>query len=692
MQLVLQTVTSVWSSLGKTKFSFKNTNNEHLSSLNLQNFLVVWLDRNIDIVNNNDSRHTINELKKLINNIKTFTNSDECLAFMTHITNEKIFLIISGKLGETFVPIIHNMSQIDSIFIFCYDELKHRQWAKNWLKIKGVFRQIVPICKELKQAVIACEHNAIQISLISCNEQLAYQQFDQINQTFMYTQILKDILLSIESKELTKKDFIDFCRLQFADNPMELHNVNRLDQEYNPNRAIWWYTYECFLYSMINRALRTMEIDIIINMGFFLRDLHENIKKLYIEQYINHHKRHPFTVYRGQGITKNEFEQLLKTKDGLLSFNNFLSTSRKADVGLNFARRSIANSDLIGVLFTMFIDPSLTSTPFASIKTFSYFQTEREILFSMHSVFRIGTIKPIEPHNKRLWQVELILTSDDDPHRAELTRRIFNELPGLTGWHRLAQFLIMMARYDKAEDLYKTLLDKPHDQDEKAQFYHHLGVIKDGKGEYEAAIQFYEASLGINRQILSPDHHYLASTYTGIGLVYSKIGDHTKALDSHRQALSIFQKTLMSNHQLIAKSYGNIGKVYDEMGDYAQALSSHQKALSIFQQVLLPIHPSLAVCYHDIGKVYDKMHDLKQALSSHEKALDIRVKTLPSSHPLLASSYDIVGELYIKIGDSSKGVLCIKRALNIAQNSLSESHPDRQRYINTLKQFQTDSV
>jgi hypothetical protein len=105
---------------------------------------------------------------------------------------------------------------------------------------------------------------------------------------------------------------------------------------------------------------------------------------------------------------------LKKTQGGLLSFNNFLSTSKNRDVSLKFARRTISTSDLAGILFIMKIDPSIPLTPFASIHDVSAYQTEEEILFSMHSVFRIEQMKEID-RNDRLWQMDLLLTSDNDP-------------------------------------------------------------------------------------------------------------------------------------------------------------------------------------------------------------------------------------------------------------------------------------
>ena len=55
-----------------------------------------------------------------------------------------------------------------------------------------------------------------------------------------------------------------------------------------------------------------------------------------------------------------------------------------------------------------------------------YYQTEEEILFSMHSIFRIGQIEQIDENN-RLWQVDLTLTNDNDPQLYALTERMREE-------------------------------------------------------------------------------------------------------------------------------------------------------------------------------------------------------------------------------------------------------------------------
>jgi hypothetical protein len=114
-----------------------------------------------------------------------------------------------------------------------------------------------------------------------------------------------------------------------------------------------------------------MEVDLIIKMGFFLRDLHNHIAALNVEQY-DEKKPNSFMAYRGQGLSETDFDQLMETQGGLLAFNSFLSTSTNYDVSLGFARRTIAASSLVGVLFILQIDSSIPATPFANVRNVSY--------------------------------------------------------------------------------------------------------------------------------------------------------------------------------------------------------------------------------------------------------------------------------------------------------------------------------
>src|ERR1700734_3318538 len=129
----------------------------------VQNVLLIWLDNKINDTSE-DCYNTITHLRRAVNTINTFTDGEKCIEFLENIADERACMIISGSLGQHIVPRVHNMSQVDSIFISCRNQKYHEQWAKDWSKIKGVFTEIGPICEALKKAAQECEHNATPMS------------------------------------------------------------------------------------------------------------------------------------------------------------------------------------------------------------------------------------------------------------------------------------------------------------------------------------------------------------------------------------------------------------------------------------------------------------------------------------------------------------------------------------------------
>jgi hypothetical protein len=188
-------------------------------------------------------------------------------------------------------------------------------------------------------------------------------------------------------------------------------------------------------------------------------------------------------VYRGQGLSKTDFNQLTKTKGGLLSFNTLLFTSKNRAVSLDFARHTVRKNDLVGILFVMMIDPSRSTTPFAYITDVSFYENvEDEILFSMHTVFRIGDIKSMDENN-RLFQVNLMLTSDNDKDLCVPTDRIRKgAFPDAIGWDRLGLFLLRMGQFHKAQQMYQVLLEQATNEFEKGFMYSQIGWAKGRQG------------------------------------------------------------------------------------------------------------------------------------------------------------------------------------------------------------------
>jgi len=164
----------------------------------VQNLILVWLDPQIDAMNDDAFLNAVIELERMVNTIRIFVDVDECFDFITDIKKEKIMLIISDELGSNIVPMVHNIPQINAFYIFCKNQSQNKGWVQQWPNVQKISTVIGDICEALKQDVQKYERNFIPISFVSASNQKFNGNLDQLDPTFMYTQILKEILLTIK--------------------------------------------------------------------------------------------------------------------------------------------------------------------------------------------------------------------------------------------------------------------------------------------------------------------------------------------------------------------------------------------------------------------------------------------------------------------------------------------------------------
>ncbi|CAF1151391.1 unnamed protein product [Adineta ricciae] len=637
---------------------------------NVHNVLLICLDSTID-KKNKDCRDALTQLHCVVNDVCTYTDRDECVRFIENVKDRKAFLIISAAFGRSVVPDVHHMSQVNSIFVFCENKKSQKVWTKDWVKIKEVCSEIAPLCEKLKQAVQQCEQNFVCMNFIGTGNNL-----DQLDSSFMHTHILKEILLTIEFEDKHIVEYLDYCRKIFSNNAKESKTIRELQRKYHEQTPIWWYTSDCFLFPMLNRALRLLNSDIIVRMGFFMNDLHRQVEQLHKEQHVDQSSVETCTVYRGQGLPKLDFESLMKKQNGLMSCNSFLLASKIREVSLRFAEDMAKDPDLVGILYVIKIDPTQSTTPYASIRDISCHTDEDDVLFSMHSVFRINDIKPVDERNL-VYEIDLTLTSDHDNELYAVMNHIRKESCGdAQGWERLAMVLRLFGHFDKSKEIYETLTNQSTIGENSGVYYAQLASIADDKGRYEEALDLYKKSLAIYRKTLHPNHENWGYAYNNIGEVFRKIGDTSNALVYYEKSNAISKRSLPPDHPNFASTYNNMGIVYCSLGDYATALSFHEKALEIWQRSLPSNHPSLGTCYNGLGAVYAGMGNNVKALAYFEKDLDISQHSLPADHPDLAMAYFNIGLLYEKMNKYTEAYPFFERAVQINQRSLPSNHPD----------------
>ncbi|CAF3948996.1 unnamed protein product, partial [Rotaria magnacalcarata] len=645
-----------------------------------QNLVIIWVDPQLD-KNEKLYQDAITKLQRITNLLHRFTNADGCINCLETINDKTIVLIVSDRIGEQLIPLVFDKLQLEYIYVYNPEKHIRISWANKWAKkIKGIFHDMEQIFLGIK--IDSGQMGSLTpISILPKKDiEIKTDGSNALDKTFMYTQLLKEILLDMEHGYEAKNTLVEYCRNQYADNDYQLGLIDEFAAEYDNHLAIQWYTKESFLYSMMNRALRSQDIETIMKMGFFISDLHKQIEKCYKEQNNQHTQ---ITVHRGQGILKDDFDQLKNGIGGLLSFNNFLSTSIDANISVQFATRAAENPKVNGVLFTMNIDPEISSVPFAYLEGKSSFEYENEILFSMHTIFRVTNIQHIQD---QYWCVMLDLTSDNDQVLKNLTDHFRKEFGEGTPLDRLGHLMLRLGEFNQAEEIFDIQLNREGEKTwrKQAHLNHQLGYVYGHKGEHKAALTYYNKALDMELAHLPEDDSSLAPTYNNIASVYHSMGDNASALSYYKKALEIETKFHSADHPLIATTYNNLGSVHSSLGDYAAALDYYMKTLIIREKSLPVNHPDFGTIYNNIGSAYSSLGDDQTALSYYQQTLELQENILPSGHIDLATSYGNIGTIYNSMGDHLKALEYHEKSLDIRKRGLPPYHPDTAMSYNNI--------
>ncbi|CAF1393546.1 unnamed protein product, partial [Rotaria sp. Silwood1] len=279
--------------------------------------------------------------------------------------NERVVMVVSGRLGQAIVPSIHKIRQIISIYVYCIDKERNKQWAVNFPKVKAAVVQLDELVSRIKDdyKIQKIVEEPLSINTFTTGSG-AGKATSGVNGKFVFSQALIDCLLRLKSTERDTKELIEICKKEYEDNDKELSNLREFRKNYSPNEVLRWYTRESFFYKTLNAVLRTENIHMIFLFRAFISDIQRQLK--------NHQTKNPLQVYRGQKISTDELKILKQFRGQFISVNSFFSTSTDYRQALKFLKGSNATENLEPVLFEIVADPNVATTkPFADISAFS---------------------------------------------------------------------------------------------------------------------------------------------------------------------------------------------------------------------------------------------------------------------------------------------------------------------------------
>ncbi len=185
-----------------------------------------------------------------------------------------------------------------------------------------------------------------------------------------------------------------------------------------------------------------------------------------------------------------------------------------------------------------------------------------------------------------------------------------------------------------------------------------MGLLYDDAGDFEKALEYYQKSLEIRKEI--DNKKGIASCYTNLGVLYlHNSGDVKTALDYYFKAMTIYEE--LNYDKGLSKSLNNIGVLYKAKGDYEKALEYYLKA----QKILVRLHDEKEIArgLSNIGNIYYAEEFFDKALESYNKSLKIRKPLNDLSG--IANCYNNIAAIYYHRGSLSQALDYSFKALDI---------------------------
>jgi len=586
-----------------------------------KSFIFVWCDASIgtqDYINDNEN--TITRIARIVNQngqlVHTFNELNACREFITHLNN--VCLIISGRMGEELVPQIHNFEQIHSIYIFCLNKPKHDLWASNYHKVRKVCTNITDICESLKSYIISrssIDYDRIEFDVI--NREINSPTIDKHELCLIYSKLIKIILLNMDSFDHGKQDMINYCRNEYK-SEYQIQLINDFERNYSQYNPIWWYTRNCFLQGIINRALRTHDLYVLCSMHRFIKDMDLKLGQLHENQ---RKTTESIKLYFGQFLSEYDFNQLNYNRGGLMCINQFLSVNSEHGVAMMFLKQqnfSTSNENKIRVVFQIYIDQTIQSNvSYANIGSISQFVHEKEYLISMSSVYRIDKIEKLVDISSGYF-VKLILIGRNDLQYNNLTQYIqkeqLDEEINLTELGHIIKN--RLHPFKLANKLFKQALVKKKQELRSIILHYNMAIIYDALNEYEKSLDEYRCVLNIARDFIPNCHQKddlcLVPLFSNMALTYQQKNKFTDAFTYAFRALGItlnIQNDAILKKEFESSCYYNLGLIHDQEGKFFDAKDFYEQALRVRQEYLPLGHSDITVLQRLITLLSAKRSD-----------------------------------------------------------------------------------
>jgi len=205
------------------------------SSDSIEDVTIIWFDQYMDdVANRNDAETTKTLLREINDYVLFFSRPDSCIDYIKSVSKEKIFLIMTGSYASEYLGKIHQLQQIDSVFIFCVYRAKYLPLKETYSKIIDVFTEQKDLMDSLRNNIELVTKQATVFGLFD-GKQRSTRYLTRESASFLWFQLLTEVLKNIALADIKNTgidEMLTHCQCYYRGNRVELNNIEEFRKKY----------------------------------------------------------------------------------------------------------------------------------------------------------------------------------------------------------------------------------------------------------------------------------------------------------------------------------------------------------------------------------------------------------------------------------------------------------------------------
>ena len=171
-----------------------------------------------------------------------------------------------------------------------------------------------------------------------------------------------------------------------------------------------------------------------------------------------------------------------------------------------------------------------------------------------------------------------------------------------------------------------------------------MGILYDKQGEPEKALDYYQRSTDIDRELYGDEFYLLAYNYYNMAIAYMNLNSPEKAETYYQRTVE--QSELNNLQELHAISHYGLGNIAAHKGEIEQATSLYQKAIDLAIEYFGPDFPGINHSYRAMAKLLSDQGAYTRAHEYLNRTLDLLSRNFDSHHPFIAATYQQIAAVY----------------------------------------------